>query len=276
VPDLDAIRATWDSEAGWSAGGDEWSGPWGGTEPLWWSTLMPRIHAFVPAGTVLELGPGQGRWSQFLAGLCDELLLVDVAEHSIATCRERFASEPHVRCHVGDGTSLPMVADASVGFAFSFDSLVHAEADVLEAYAGELARTLAPDGVAFLHVSNMGAYTRGAALARRVPDRLRRQMTIRGLLPNVYAWRAESTTGEAFAAVCERAGLACVGLELIAWHYGRQLTDAIVLLTPRGSRWERPRVTVRNPRFLTEAHAAARVAPLYAAGPGSAGAAGPS
>jgi SAM-dependent methyltransferase len=276
VPDLDAIRATWDAEGGWEAAGDEWSGPWGGSAPLWWATLMPRIHAFVPAGTILELGPGQGRWTQYLKDLGDELVLVDVAAHALDACRRRFAGATHLRYHVGDGTSLPMVADRSVDLAFSFDSLVHAEADVLEAYAGELARALAPDGVAFLHVSNMGAYARGAALARRIPDRLRRRMTIHGLLPNVYAWRAESTTGEGFAAMCERAGLACIGLELIAWHYGRQLTDAIALLTPRGSRRERPRITLRNPRFVTEGRLAGRVAPLYAAAPRSAGAAGPS
>jgi SAM-dependent methyltransferase len=265
MPRLEDIKATWDAEAGWSAAGDEWSGPWGGTEPLWRSTLLPRLHWLLPAATVLEIAPGQGRWSQYLKDLAGELILVDVAAHAIDACRRRFAGATNVAFHVGDGTSLPMVADRSVDLAFSFDSLVHAEADVLAAYAAELARALAPDGVAFLHVSNMGAYTRGAALARRLPERARRQAVLRGLVPNTFAWRAESTTGEGFAAVCERAGLRCIGLELIAWHYGRQLTDALVLLTPPGSRFQRPRVTVRNSRFMDEARAAARIAPLYAA-----------
>jgi SAM-dependent methyltransferase len=263
VPGLDEIRATWDTEAGWTAAGDEWSGPWGGSEPLWWGTLLPRIHAFVPARTVLELGPGKGRWSQYLKDLCEELILVDVAEHGIEACRRRFAGTSNIAYHVGDGKSLAMVADGSIDFAFSFDSLVHAETDVLEAYASELARVLAPDGVAFVHHSNMGAYRAAAARARRVPDRLRRRLTMHGLLVNVYAWRAESTTAELFAGFCENAGLACVGQELIAWEYGRQLTDSIALVTPRGSRWERPRVVVENPRFMEEARHVARIAPLY-------------
>jgi SAM-dependent methyltransferase len=237
---------------------------------------MPRIHAFVPAGTVLELGPGQGRFSQFLKDLCDELILVDVAAYALDACRRRLEGAGHVRYHVGDGRSLPMVAQRSVDFAFSFDSLVHAEADVLEAYAGELAAKLAPDGVAFLHHSNMGAYRRGAELARRLPERARRELTRHGALPSLYAWRAESTTAAWFAAACERAGLACIGQELICWEYGRFLTDAITLVTPRGSRWERPRVVVRNRGFIDEARASARVAPLYAASPRSAAAAGPS
>lgn len=265
MPSLDDIRATWDDPRGWSAGGDEWSGLWGGTEPLWWSTLLPRLHAFVPAGTILELGPGQGRWSQYLRDLCDELILVDVADYALAQAHARLGEDPKVRYHVGDGRSLAMVADQSVDLAFSFDSLVHAEADVLEAYAHELARTLRPDGVAFLHHSNMRSYRALARLTRAIPERRRRWLTLRGLVVNLAAWRAESVDASSFAAACERAGLACISQELICWEYGRWLTDAITVLTPRGSRWERPRVVVRNPRFSSEARGVARIAPLYSA-----------
>jgi SAM-dependent methyltransferase len=263
MPELNAIRDTWNQDAGWVAGGDEWSGPWGGSESQWWGSLLPRIHAFVPAGVVLELGPGHGRWSRYLRPLADRLILVDVAEHCVEACRRMFADDPQVSCHLGDGTSLPMVADRSVDFAFSFDSLVHAEADVLEAYAHELARTLKPDGVAFIHHSNMAAYRQAAAVARRFPGRLRRRLTIHGVLVNVYAWRAESASAGLFARLCAEAGLSCVGQELLAWEYGRHLIDTISLVTPRGSRWERPYRVVRNRRLMQEAAAVARHTPLY-------------
>src|SRR5215212_7965035 len=107
MPRIEEIRATWDSDAGWQARGDEWSGPWGGTEPLWWGTLMPRIHRFVPTGSVLELGPGHGRWSQYLKDLCDELTLVDVAPQCIDACRRRFPDARNIAYHVGDGHTLP-------------------------------------------------------------------------------------------------------------------------------------------------------------------------
>jgi SAM-dependent methyltransferase len=263
MPDLEAIRETWDHPQGWISGGDEWSGPWGGSESLWWGSLVPRIHAFVPAGVVLELGPGEGRWSRYLRALADELILVDVTEHSARVCRELFHGDSNVACHVGDGTSLSMVGDRSVDFAFSFDSLVHAEADVLESYARELGRVLRPDGIAFLHHSNMAAYRRAAAVARSIPYKVRRRLIIHGLAVNVLAWRAESTSAAQFAEVCPRAGLSCVGQELIAWHYGRHLTDVISVVTPRGSRWERPNLVVRNRDFMDEACLRARVAPLY-------------
>src|SRR3954466_10941849 len=253
MPDLEANIDTWNAGSSWSAHGEEWSGAWGGSEAQWWGTLMPRLHAFIPTGTILELGPGHGRWTQYLKDLCDDMILVDVAESCIDACRARFASADNLSFHVNDGKSLDGVPSQSVDLAFSFDSLVHAEADVLDAYARELARVLKPDGVAFLHHSNMGAYARAARVARRLPEPLRRRLTIRGLVVNLFAWRAESVTAELFARQCREAGLACVSQELIAWEYGRQLTDAISVVTPRGSRWEREPVVVENPRFMDEA-----------------------
>jgi SAM-dependent methyltransferase len=263
MPGLGEIRATWDSPAGWTAAGDEWSGPWGGTESQWHGALLPRIHAWVPAQRILELGPGQGRWSQFLKQLAEELVLVDVAEHGIEACRRRFSGSDGIEYHVGDGRTLPMLADRSVDLAFSFDSLVHAEADVLADYARELARVLKPDGIGFLHHSNMAEHLRAGAIARRVPGALRRRLIVRGLLINVYGWRAESVSAAGFARDCHTAGLACIGQELIPWQYGRRLTDAISVVTPVGSRHERPLRRVENRGFMREARALARTAPLY-------------
>lgn len=262
MPGVDENRATWNAPSSWTAQGDEWSGAWGGTELLWHGSLLPRLQAFLPAGTVLELGPGHGRWTQYLKDLCDQLVLVDVAESCIDVCRERFRDAGHISYHVNDGRSLAMVPER-VDFVFSFDSLVHAEHDVLEAYLHQLADKLKPDGVAFLHHSNMGRYRTAAALARRVPDRVRRALTRRRLLVNVYAWRAESTTAEGFAELCERAGLACVAQEKIPWEHGRGLTDVLSLVTPRGSRWERSNLIVENRRFMEEAQGLEQIGRLY-------------
>ena len=79
---------------------------------------------------------------------------------------------PHISYHVNDGKSLAMVPDESVNFAFSFDSLVHADLDVLRAYLVELRNKLSPDGVAFLHHSNIGAYARRWAVQNHLPRNL--------------------------------------------------------------------------------------------------------
>lgn len=262
MPDLEQNRAVWETGWDWSSEGEEWSEWWGGTPALWHAGILPRIHAFLPAPTILEIAPGFGRWTEYLRRHCDRLIAVDLAERCVESCRRRFAEADHLEFHVNDGRSLPMVADRSVDLAFSFDSLVHVEADVLEAYLGELARTLAPDGVAFLHHSNAGAQPRATALARRTPERLRRRLVARGAMLDVYAWRATSVTAEGVADAAGRAGLACIAQEKISWEHGRWLTDALTLLTPRGSRHERPRRVVRNPGFGAEGR---RTAALYAA-----------
>jgi SAM-dependent methyltransferase len=265
MPDVSENRLTWNTPSSWSARGDEWSGPWGGTELLWYGTLLPRLHAFLPASTILELGPGHGRWTQYLKEVADRLVLVDLAEACIAACRERFGADGNISYHVNDGRSLDMVPDRSIDLVFSFDSLVHAEADVLETYLSQLATKLTPDGVGFIHHSNMGAYRRAAGLARMVPEGLRRALTKRRLLVNLYAWRAESTTAELFAVLCKRAGLVCTAQEKIRWEYGRGLTDVISLFTVPGSRWERRNVVVENPGFMEEAARLAQIGRLYGA-----------
>ena len=263
MPDVETNIDTWNAGTSWSAQGEEWSGAWGSAEAQWWGTLMPRLHSFVPTGTILELGPGHGRWTHYLKDLCNELILVDLAESCIDACRARFASADNISFHVNDGKSLAAVHTGSVDLAFSFDSLVHAEADVLEAYAHELARTLKPDGVAFIHHSNIGAYRRLTGLTKSVPAGLRKRLIKAGLLVNVYAWRAESVTAELFARYCDDAGLACIGQEKIVWEYGPQLTDVISLCTQRGSRWERPNTVIENPGFMDEAARIREAARVY-------------
>jgi SAM-dependent methyltransferase len=262
VADVDKNIEVWDRSWDWSQGGEEWSASWGGTPLLWFGVLLPRIHPFVPAGRILEIAPGFGRWTQYLKDLCDELVIVDLAERCIEHCRERFADESHIEFHVNDGQSLAMVADHSIDFAFSFDSLVHVEEQVLDAYLTQLAAKLKPDGVGFFHHSNAGRYRLATAIARRTPERLRRPLVERGAMIDVYAWRAESVTADKVASLCERAGLACTSQELITWERGRQLIDSLSLFTPRGSRWERPRRVVANRGFRRDA---TRMAELYGA-----------
>lgn len=254
--------AIWDSSWDWSSGGEEWSASWGGTPALWYGALLPRIHAFLPTATILEIAPGFGRWTQYLKGACEQLVVVDLAERCIDHCRERFADATNIDYHVNDGRSLEMLEDGSVDFVFSFDSLVHAELDVLDAYLSQLAAKLKPDGAGFIHHSNIGEYGTISRITRRVGEPALRKLIDRGALIDLYAWRAESVTAELFAKSCETAGLSCVSQEKITWEHGPYLTDSLSLFTRQGSRWDRPRTLKRNPLFRREAR---RMADLYAA-----------
>jgi SAM-dependent methyltransferase len=261
MPEVDKNLAVWSSGWDWSDRGDEWSVWWGGTPALWHGALLPRIHAMVPTGTILEIAPGYGRWTQYLKDLAERLVIVDLTEGCIDHCRQRFAESDNIEYHVNDGRSLDMVEDGSVDFVFSFDSLVHAETDVLGAYLEQLARKLKPDGVGFIHHSNIGAHAGLTRIAHRTPGRLVGPLVRSGALINIIAWRAESVSAESFAEQCDAAGLACVAQETISWEWGRYTIDTLSVFTRRGSRWERPRSVVRNPLFTSEAK---RMARLYA------------
>jgi len=261
MPTAEWNTGTWDGDYDWSAAGDEWSAPWGTTAMQWHGAIWPRIHPFVPAGTILEIAPGFGRWTAFLKGLCTRLIVVDLSERCIAACRRRFAAETHLDYHVNDGKSLAAVPDGAVDFAFSFDSLVHAEADAIASYLAQLPAKLTPDGVGFVHHSNLGEYPQLRPGRGFRP--LRTLWKLFRLTTPTHS-RALSLTAAKFATLATTAGLACVSQEVINWR-GPHLIDCLSVVTRPGSRWDRPHRLVRNPHFMAEAARLAALAELYPA-----------
>ena len=134
MPSVETNKSVWGDDYAWPQRGDEWSAPWGSATTQWHCVILPRIRTFLPASTVLEIAPGYGRWTQFLQPEAQRLIVVDLSESCIEACKSRFAEATNISYHVNDGKSLAMVVDESVDFAFSFDSLVHADLDVLRAY----------------------------------------------------------------------------------------------------------------------------------------------
>jgi SAM-dependent methyltransferase len=236
----------WEESYDWSRQGEEWSQAWGGSEAQWFGCVFPRIHRFLPAGTILEIAPGFGRWTRFLAGLCSQYVGVDLSARCVEFCQRRFARQSTCEFHVNDGKSLDFIADGSVDFAFSFDSLVHAETDVLESYVEQLARKLQPDGAGFIHHSNCGEYA---------------DEVVAGSVGNQHA-RALSVTALRFAECCERNRLCCVSQEIVNWGQA-ELIDCFSTLVPAGSKWARPGVVLRNPELMAEAELIKRIAPSY-------------
>jgi ubiquinone/menaquinone biosynthesis C-methylase UbiE len=226
--------------------------------------LLPRIHRFVPTGAILEIAPGFGRWTDYLKELCRQLTVVDLTPKCIEACRTRFAHVKHISYHVNDGKSLAFVPDGSIDFVFSFDSLVHAERDVLEAYVAELARVLGEHGVAFIHHSNAGHYARQILTYWKVPKALKE--TYRRLASiNAMGWRALSMTHEAFREMCTANKLACISQEAISWSVGRALIDTISVVTRPGSKWDQPYAFAENPDFAENALRIHTLSKLYSA-----------
>ena len=145
----------WGRYYDWAGAGEEWSEMWGGSRAQWLGSLYPRISGFLPAKSVLEIAPGYGRWTQYLLAACEQYHGIDLSQECVDACEKRFRNAEHASFSTNDGTSLSRVSNASVDFVFSFDSLVHATANVMSAYVAEILRVLGEDGVAFIHHSNL-------------------------------------------------------------------------------------------------------------------------
>jgi len=251
MPSIEQNQKRWSSFA-WTEKGDEWSHAWGGSERLWHMTIWPRVGAFLPAETVLEIAPGHGRVTQFLLEQAGHLHIVDLVPECIESCRERFGERGNIEYHVNDGRSLPMLAAGSIGFAFSWDSLVHAERPVLASYLKELARVLTPGACAFLHHSNLRT--------------MRHAFTGRLTVRNEH-WRATSVSADIVRRDAGAAGLHCLAQETVCWG-GSVLNDCFSLLRrPRPGDDEPTPLVAENRAFADEGDHARRVAALYAPKP---------
>lgn len=268
MPSVEQNCVLWGSTYSWPDQGNEWSAAWGGVETHWHATILPRIRLFLPASRVLEIAPGYGRWSSFLIDCADEYIGVDLNTKCVSACRTRFATASHATFVVNDGKSLAAVADDSINFAFSFDSLVHVEIDIIEAYLRELSRKLSPDGIAFIHHSNLGEHRMAHNVSRLLSVGARWPLGEKVLLQSrLIGWthgRAPSVTSRKIVDVCNATGLVCIGQEIIDWgHRTRKMIDCFSVLARSGSKWERPNVIVRNPYFMAEAFSAHAISEVY-------------
>lgn len=164
-----------------------------------------------------------------------------------------------MQCFVNDGESFPTIADASVDFVFSFDSLVHAEGDVMQRYICELGRILTRDGVAFLHHSNLAAIGRAPFAAGKLPVIGR----IVGETSN--HWRARSVDAARVRGWIDDARLHCASQELVNWGT-RRLIDCITVIARPGSHHARATQIAPNAGFMAEARSARIVSELYPSG----------
>lgn len=244
--DVEQNKRIWDVTYNWKTQGDEWSTAWGGVDKQWNGSILPRIDAFVPAPTILEIAPGFGRWTQFLKDLCEKLVVVDLSEKCIRHIKKRFDSCSHITYYVNDGYSLEMISDASIDFVFSFDSLVHAEDDVIESYVRQLATKLKDGGAGFIHHSNLGEYPTYYSLVTKIPKGLSTLNRL-GLLQSP-CYRAPSMTAIKFERYVEEAGMQCISQEIVNWE-GRRLIDTLSTFKKTDSSEVRQNEVKRNREF---------------------------
>ena len=236
----------------WKDAGEEWSERWGSSKAQWSETILPRIQRCLPASTILEIGPGYGRWTEYLKDHCDRLIVVDRAAECIDACRTRFASDPRITGYVNKGGSLTMVPDGSVDFIFSFDVFVHIKRDVVDEYLREFARTLKIGGRGFIHHSNLGAFEN--SFRQKLPALVKKILTKWHVFDEDHH-RTPSMSAEVFRQLCWKNGLQCVRQELINWR-GRRLIDCLSWIErSENARDTKTTEIIANPNFMREADA---------------------
>jgi len=154
--DWNGYSEEWDRRYGreYAHLGDEWNDD--GTAARQRDEHYFRLYAerfLRPDMTVLELGPGGGKWTVRIAPLVSKVIVLDVAEAMLARTRARCESLgiTNVEYVHADGKSFHPVASASIDMFFSYDVFVHIALEDTFPYAGEIARVLRPGGLSVCH-----------------------------------------------------------------------------------------------------------------------------
>lgn len=190
MPDIAWNHEVWDRTHGWEEDGDEWSGmavhchqpydEW--KAALVRELLEPNLR---PDASVVEVAPGHGRFTEAIVGKVRTLTLVDLSQTCLDICRRRFGDDAGVSYVLTDGTTLPGVPDGSVDFIWSFDSFVHMEREVIDAYLAEFARVLKPGGSFLIHHAGKRAWSlKAVPVTRRLglPGRVLQRVLSQGRL----------------------------------------------------------------------------------------------
>lgn len=150
---LERIYRMYQEEIDWSHLGEQWT-----PSEEWKQALIDEVMlGYLEGGTtILEIGPGAGRFSVALQRLAGHLILVDLSDYCIELCRRRFAGAENVEFHVNDGRTLPAIPDRSVDGVWSFDVFVHIAPQDVEALLDEICRVLRPKGRAVIHHPKSG------------------------------------------------------------------------------------------------------------------------
>jgi SAM-dependent methyltransferase len=138
-------RQWWNSHD-WSKLGEEWT-----PDAAWKTGIVERfLRPYIGEGSVVEIGPGGGRWTELLCARAARVYVLDVAEAPLRVCRERFAQRSTISYVRGDGRTIPLRED-SIDAVWSYDVFVHVNPADARSYIAEIGRVLRDGAYAVIH-----------------------------------------------------------------------------------------------------------------------------
>ncbi len=142
---------SWEDRVGPRIGGgilgEEWAPP-EHTRFIFERFAEPYLH---PEATVVEIGPGGGKFSRLLVDRCRELFLVDISREMIQRANAACAGKAK-ELLVRDG-QLDSLENESIDLVFSYDVFIHLEAEEVFRYFAEVNRALKKGGTFSVHSS---------------------------------------------------------------------------------------------------------------------------
>ena len=100
----------------------------------------------------VEIGPGGGRWTQYLLPF-KHLYAVDFHIELLEVLRKNF-SEKNITFVKNNGTDFPGIEDNSIDYVFSFGVFVHLDTDIIDSYLQNMKRIVKPGGCIVIQYSD--------------------------------------------------------------------------------------------------------------------------
>jgi len=149
---VDQNKLTWNNW-NWNVLGEEWT-----KSQEWKDKLVSEIITkLIPDNSsIIEIGPGGGRWSEFLQKKSEVLNLVDISEKCLELCEKRFGKNSNIKYNLIKDVKFNFAQDNSTDIIFSYDVFVHIDRAQITEYFIEFNRVLKKSGKIILHYSKVG------------------------------------------------------------------------------------------------------------------------
>jgi SAM-dependent methyltransferase len=132
--------------------GDQWGDP--EIQSHLTQVVNRFIKPFVDQSVIaLEIGPGGGRWTQYLLS-CKKIYCVELNPEMFAYLKKRFSGKKHIRYIQTSGSDFPGVPEQSIDFAFTFGTFVHLDFDIIRNYIRNMTRIMRHNGNISIQFSN--------------------------------------------------------------------------------------------------------------------------
>ena len=155
IPGLNSLtqnKEVWENYD-WNQFGEEWN-----PSEKWKEEFIEKIiYKNIKSNSIiLEVGPGAGRWTDYLIKLSNKLILVEVSNKCLDICKKKYKDYDNVEYNLLEDINLRFINDRIVDFVFSYDVFVHIDKRETEKYFAEFNRVLMEDGLLIFHYSKVG------------------------------------------------------------------------------------------------------------------------